>query len=376
LKKFISLLLAGVFTLTIYGQNIQTNTFETWTSGSWQNSMRWLYTYDGSGYLTTSLTQVYDIPTSSYKNYIQTNYTNNSNGTVQFYIIQNWDNPTNAWINSERSTYTYNDSKKPWTIIVEIWASANWQNSMKWLYTYDGNGYLTNNLSQSWDIPTSSYKNNSQTNYSNNSNGTVQHYIFQYWDNPTNAWINSRRITYTYNASNKPLTNIADTWTSGIWQNHVQQSYTYDVNEYLTTNLAQLWDIPTSSYLNYYQINYTNNSDGTIQHNILQTWDSQTNTWVNSQRLTYTYTSSTGIFKPGEFAFSIFPNPTTDKINISLIGIEQTKISIIDLQGITLFSNTFVDSKTILDVSRLISDIYLIVLERNNKRSVARFIKN
>jgi hypothetical protein len=110
MKKVITLTLSFIFSLTIYGQNILTATYETGTSGTWVNQMKQINTYDGSGYLTYNLTQAWDVPSSSWISSSQINYTNNSNGTVQQYTAQYWDNSSNSWINSQRATYIYTNS--------------------------------------------------------------------------------------------------------------------------------------------------------------------------------------------------------------------------------------------------------------------------
>jgi len=115
MKKLSTAIFASILSLTVCGQNVHTIIYETWTSGSWQNSMKQTNTYDANSYLTNNLTQLWDSPTSSYKDNSQVNYTNNSNGTIQQYISQTWDNGTSSWNNSQRATYTYNSSDKPLT---------------------------------------------------------------------------------------------------------------------------------------------------------------------------------------------------------------------------------------------------------------------
>ena len=181
-----------------------TITYETYTGGSWVTSMKQTYTYDGSNYLTHTLTQLWDSPSSTWKNNSQNNYTNNGNGTVQQYISQSWDNPNNVWKNSLRATHTYNSSNKPLTITYESYPVSSWQNSMKQISTYDGNGYLTKSLTQLWDTQSSTFKDYSQINYTNNVDGTIHQYISQNWSN--SIWSNSMRATFTYTAS----TGIAD----------------------------------------------------------------------------------------------------------------------------------------------------------------------
>jgi hypothetical protein len=376
MKKLISVVACAILSMAVYGQNVQTILYETWTSGSWITSLKQTNTYDGNGYLIKGLNETWDIASSSWKNNSQVNYTNNVNGTIQQYTSQSWDISTTSWINSQRATYTYNGSNKPLTITYESYTTGSWVNSLKQTNTYDGNGYLIKGLNETWDIASSSWKNNSQVNYTNNVDGTIQQYTSQSWDISTTSWINSQRATYTYNGSSKPLTTTYESYTTGSWVNSLKQTNTYDGNGYLINGLNETWDIASSSWKNNSQVNYTNNSNGTIQQYISQSWEIPTTAWKNSQRATYTYINSTGIFETNEFEFKIFPNPSTDKLNITLIGNAETKISITDLQGKVLFSKTCFCDETTIYVEALPSNIYFIILQRSNKASVNKFIKN
>ena len=106
MKKIIILSLSLVFSISIYGQNLLTLTYENWSGGAWVNYSEQTNTYDGSGYLTNQLVQLWDGSSSSWKNSSQTNYTNNVNGTIQQLIQQSW-LTTGAWSNSQRATMTY-----------------------------------------------------------------------------------------------------------------------------------------------------------------------------------------------------------------------------------------------------------------------------
>ncbi len=262
------------------------------------------------------------------------------------------------------------------TATYETWTSGAWLNQLKQNNTYDGSGYLTYNLAQSWDSPSSSWKNSSQINYTNNGNGTVQQYISQYWDSPSSSWLNSQRATYTYNGFNKILTATYETWTSGAWINQLKQNNTYNGSGYLTYNLSQTWDAPSSSWKNSSQTNYTNNGNGTVQQYIAQYWDNPSSSWINSQRATYTYTISTGIFEVNELECHFFPNPTCDILNLLFHDNSESKIEITDVQGKLLLSKIVLGNSVIIDVKNLPSNFYFLHWQQGNKSSVIKFIKN
>jgi hypothetical protein len=249
MKKIITLSLSLVFSLSIYGQNLLTLTYENWSGGTWVNYSEQTNTYDGSGYLTNQLDQLWDGSSSSWNNNEQFSYTNNGNGTVQQNIKQSWNPSSGTWMNSERLSYTHNGSNQVLTLTYENWSGGAWVNYVKSTNSYDGSGYLTNNVFQLWDSSSSSWKNSSQTNYTNNVNGTTQQLIQQSWL-PTGAWSNSIRTIYTYNGSNQVLAMTTEFWSGGAWINYLKSTNSYDASGYLTNNLVQLWDSSSSSWEN------------------------------------------------------------------------------------------------------------------------------
>ncbi|MDC8003257.1 T9SS type A sorting domain-containing protein [Aureisphaera galaxeae] len=80
---------------------------ETWNGSQYVNSSRNLYTYDGNGYLIELLTQIWDETGNSWVNSSFLTYQNNSNGTINTIITQLW-TQSNTWENSMRWTYSYN----------------------------------------------------------------------------------------------------------------------------------------------------------------------------------------------------------------------------------------------------------------------------
>ena len=276
MKKIITLSLSLVFSLSIYGQNLLTLTYENWSGGTWVNYSEQTNTYDGSGYLTNQLDQLWDGSSSSWNNNEQFSYTNNGNGTVQQNIKQSWNPSSGTWMNSERLSYTHNGSNQVLTLTYESWSGGAWVNYVKSTNSYDGSGYLTNNVFQLWDSSSSSWKNSSQTNYTNNVNGTTQQLIQQSWL-PTGAWSNSQRATFTYtnstgiHESNEIPFHFFPNPTSGILNIALTSLSEYEVFNINGQRVAQgktegqidITNLPTGSY----QIIITND-DGRSTHTI------------------------------------------------------------------------------------------------------------
>jgi hypothetical protein len=262
------------------------------------------------------------------------------------------------------------------TELTEIWSGGNWQNYYKQSNTYDGSGYLINNISQIWDLPTSSWENYNQSNYTNNANGTANIIIKQTWNPVTSSWNNSQRITNTYNASNDILTSITEEWTGGIWQNFSKDSNTYDGSGYLINKIFQTWDLLTSSWKNFNQSNYTNNANGTANIVVYQTWDSGTSSWNNSSRITYTYGSSAAVNELIAFNnLLLYPNPTDGKLTLVSNGLNDIiEYYITDVAGRIIEKIEIKSDVSYLDISNYKTGVYLIKSPKKN--TSFRIIKN
>lgn len=79
---------------------------QIWVGGNWQNESRITNTYVG-GWLSTSLSEIWLMPSGVWQNDTQSLYTNNLNGTPAQVIVQEWNTGTSAWDNSARITFTY-----------------------------------------------------------------------------------------------------------------------------------------------------------------------------------------------------------------------------------------------------------------------------
>lgn len=177
-------------------------------------------------------------------------------------------------------------SQKILTSLTETWKNETWKNLVQTLNTYDGNGYLIHDLTQSWNV---SWKDSFQTDYTNNPDGTAQQSISQSWNTLANGWENVQRENYTYTATKKVLISESEFWNSTDWFFSSKETNAYDGSDYLTNSLLQTYDFITP-WKDAYQTIYNNNPDGTVNQATSQIWN--VNVWNNEDRITYTYNSS------------------------------------------------------------------------------------
>jgi hypothetical protein len=348
-------------------QKIQKILEETWINDAWGNATQTLYSYDGNGYLIHDLTQNWDV---SWKDYFQTDYTNNSDGTKHQSISQSWNIGSGLWDDAERVTYTYNAAKKVLTSESEYWFDPDWMPIFKHTNTYDGSGYLTNSLLQSWDY-ISSWNDSSQTNYTNNPDGTVSQAVTQMWN--VNTWKDVSRITNTY-AGSKLIMSLYETSNGLVWENNSMDTNDYDGNGYLVHSLSQNW--VSNGWKDDYQSDITNYADGNPYQVVSQNWDAISGSWKNDSRITFTY----GALAVNENVFNksitIYPNPAEDRITFAKNDSSPSlKYVVTDLMGKQVLNGSIDAKETVVDIHPLATGIYFIQIMGQNTSQTLKMIK-
>jgi len=75
-------------------------------------------------------------------------------------------------------------------------------------------------------------------------------------------------------------------------------------------------------------------------------------------------------------AFSIYPNPATDKITVEQPGLTQSgNLTIVNIDGLELITRQITEPKTHLDISNLPSGVYFVRLTNDKTVEVGKFVK-
>lgn len=357
MKRLITLIGCIFFSINVYAQLVQIKTQENWNNNVWAGKIDYIYTYDDDGLIEHQLSKRKQ--TGSWKSMDQTAYTKDSDGLVTEKIAKDWDDAINDWENARRFEYTYTTANKLKTETLQIWDGEAWINSTKETLSYDQNNFLIQTLSENWNG--TSWLPSYQINYTNNRNGSVTNFVKQY----PNSSQKIEETTYTYTRSGKIKTITYEYFYSGA--TNKKEVYTYDNKDFLTHMISYYFP-----WLQHFQAHYTNNADGSIKQYISQTFEN--GSWKNARRITYTK-SGVGISESETSEITAYPNPTTDKLHLSLKEYAQTKVTVIDLQGRALLTTTFTGNETTLDVENLPSNVYLVVCEQNEKMFATKVVK-
>src|SRR5690606_5635164 len=81
-----------------------------------------------------------------------------------------------------------------------------------------------------------------------------------------------------------------------------------------------------------------------------------------------------GINEEEKFDIIIYPNPANNYLTIDGNQIQNLSISLYDITGRILFTNTF-DNKIIIDISKFTSGIYFVEVGKKDSKLVQKIIK-
>jgi YD repeat-containing protein len=329
-----------------------------WNGTQWDSSSNYTYQYDLSGNLIEWITQIWD--SVIWKNSFRYYYEYDSSANKTKWLLQNWNG---VWENVHQILYSYDINNNQVQDVSQIWNGIAWDNSGMNTYTYDINNNLITSLMSNWNgqwdsinLKTNTYDINNDlasTLDQSYSNGNfVNHFLFinsydtyhnnltqlqQRWIN--NAWENISHSTRDFDSLNNSIHGVAQDWNGTAWENAMQEWRTYSFS-----NLLSLKN---------------------------ESWNNQ---WVNSDSTHFYYSHVDGIPELSDIQFSVFPNPSFEKITVnSLSTIKKAEIfdACFRLRSSSIISKGV---KSIdIPVSSLSPGIYFIRLNGNS--SAIKFIK-
>jgi len=388
---------------------VLTETGLIWENNGWVNEWRDSYTYDGNGNNITILEQIWD---NGWIDDKLNTCTFDANGNMLTRLRQTW--ILNAWQDLSLTTWTYDGNGNKLTSTGQGWGNIIWVNEWMFSYTYDGNNNMLSELQQNWE--NNAWVNDFYVLFTYDGNNYMTSMTLQDW--VSDSWEYKNQYTYTYDFMGNMLTSLEEKWEANAWVNNWLMTNTYDGNGNQLTELDQMWN--NNSWVNDWMIIYTWNGSDNIVEMLGQYWDN--GNWMDDVKIEYEYVQgnivgsayqwSGGSWDPYDFvieivyldeslswsfgcykvevfyssylgeeeyfslpspSFSVFPNPTADKLNVIYESIqeESLSISIYDISG-QLLGILYQDDiqpgrKTIqLDTQELKQGLYFLEIKTGN----------
>ncbi len=194
-----------------------------------------------------------------------------------------------------RYFYTYNSNGELTnTLLLSTWGNdTTWVNLNNWTNTYDSNNNLIDSIYQNWNF--SSWINNAKHTFSYDSNNNCLSITEKLFGTSTGNWSNYLETLNTYNVTNKQISSKNRQWDyiNNFWWDTDSIKYNYDLNNTLVSHTyykSPYGVNPNWSYYGKDTILY--NSNNAPYYSFKKYWDNSSNQWRDLQRTYWTYDAS------------------------------------------------------------------------------------
>jgi hypothetical protein len=341
---------------------------QEWDGNAWVNSELTRMYYDNNGYPYES----YDFTWSgsAWENSVHSTYTVTGAGLPLTILMQMWDGTNNVWVDYVKMTFTYTANNQPLTALMELFYGGVWMNAMKVTWTYNAQWLATEELTETWNMQTSTWENEQRATFTYNASNLVDTELDQLWEN--GAWENVDLYHHTYDAGGHLTLKLIETWINGGWVSVERFTFTYngqwqEIEELVEQYYNGVW----SNYMHY---DYSYDGQGRMIYELLKEW--QNKGWVNSEQTSWTY-GLVGIEPPydlGTESLAVFPNPAQAIVNVvfTLETPGRVCLKIYNTSGVlvtTLLSRNLDDGRheQQFDIASLAPGVYSMALESHGK---------
>jgi hypothetical protein len=201
-------------------------------TNTWENYSRQLHTYNPQNRDTLLTNENWNTNTNQWRGIDRYTFVLNANGQTATATHQKYDTVSASYKNYDEQTYTYDASNRLTTSTFKFWNSStsSWSNSSKYSYAYNANGDLGQVLTEEWDINNLEWDLYSLQTRTYNANNWQTELLFQ--SRNGSVWANNTRVTYTYNPQGYLTQELGELWNTNtlVWGNYLQYFYWYEGN--------------------------------------------------------------------------------------------------------------------------------------------------
>lgn len=350
---------------------------------SWEDDSRITKTYNAEGKMLLELYQI-----SDGINWFDNEKTEHEYPNAETLIIKefNFKNSINDWEqqSEENITQTSNGYIQTSKSLIDDILSYTDKSE-----TTISNGKITQQISWIWDETTSAWVLDNKYTATYTIDGLLDLEEIYYWDTSLspNNWILSTKITYTRSQTNPKLIKLSQDCEDGSCVNLFRTSSNYDSKNNLIYAVIHAWDPSLGvngewrDWSNYtYEYDENNNNTKRTTKSIDYFSQSGALDFTSETRKFWEESSTLSVSFNHEKQFLVYPNPTTETINIAFKSPihTQRELSLYNMQGqllkkITL--KTGADSVSI-PITYQASGIYLLNIKNENSTEVFKIIKD
>ncbi|MBI9038171.1 MAG: T9SS type A sorting domain-containing protein [Bacteroidales bacterium] len=306
--------------------------YMNWEDENWVNDSKHVYTYDENGYMFEFCMQSWT--EGIWVDYIKITYTNNSSGKPIESLLYIWNPANELWVLTGKYIFTYDVNEFLIEQLMQVWLEEQWIDSDKWLFTYDGNGNLIEELELDWDYIGEIWE-NFDIHYYTYVDDLLMEDLKQMWEE--GAWVNDINTFWTYDGEGHATERLTKAWPFGAtaWENFLHNTFTYNANWQEIEDFVEKWE---SGVWTNHEIHYkTYDANGMIIEKLVQVFEAKG--WVNCEKQLYTNglvgISEYYLTRNSNLNLISFPNPFSSTTSISFDVFENSpvRLEIFDLMG-------------------------------------------
>lgn len=386
-----------LYTLVLFSLSLQAQTkllssiTETYDGITYTNNYGEDYLYDNNNNLIELIQYTWDGANwNEISKYLFSYNTDNRSTEI---IFQSFNG--SSYLNLDRITYNYNSNGKPTEAIAQSWNGAQWENSNKYEILYTGN-LMDSGIFSDWDG--TQWVNEERTIYTYSGN-SITEFLFEFWDG--SQWLSDdAREILTYNGNDKLVSNEFQFWTGANWVSDETINFEYDSDENRTRKTTtnpigqnkREYTYDTSVLLSNFAHPFLDKTgfDYEIGIEIQETdflfddipfinkilsysmfeFNNSSNSFIETSRTTFNYDSTLSNENFFYNSIRIYPNPTTDYLNIN--GLESNaQVEIFNLLGEKVFEKN-INKDQNFNIEYLNTGIYVL---RINKMASYKLVK-
>lgn len=340
--------------------------YKSWNGTGWDNVEKDQSRYDDNGFAYEAYNFIWE--NNAWVNNSYSVITNDPEGKPTFILMKIWS--SGIWNDFMQIFYTYNASGNPSELLLQI-NIGTWMNLIKATFFYNAQNQGTEIITQGWDIENSVWINDSRDAYTYNGNGWMIEELSQMWDGT--AWANNEIGYLTYEPNGHETEKLKKIWTGSSWENELHFTYSYNAQWLNTSEVVKIWY--NDAWINSYQIIFTYDAQERVIEELQQDWAAKG--WVNSSLSVYTYDLLIGInnFVAQQTPLVVTPNPVTDLLLIQCGESINGLLEICNSSGQLVYSEIVSGSEVRIDLSRLENGIYIINIKSEKRFERVKFLK-
>ncbi|MFA5330190.1 MAG: T9SS type A sorting domain-containing protein [Prolixibacteraceae bacterium] len=293
-------------------------------------------------------------------------YTYDGNGNVKEEIDQIWGN--GAWKNDSKYVFTRNQQGEPTEFMIYLWIGTDWLLTTRYTNIVWHNWQNEQKESYTTQLYNEgNWLNYSRYTYSYNGNKSVE--LQEVWDQ--NQWVFESRNTNIFTGTEEVT--IFEHWTEEQWKNIEKYTKVFDSRGNITTYGYESWEneqwTPKTEYL--FDMVYTDNND--LAEITYRYWEP--GLAESSNILKYEYANFLYFNFPTKTPeinslsdIRVFPNPVKDSFTIQFNenGDSNYRVDIVNLAGQVVYNSVFSELTVSVNTNWLKPGMYILNVSSSN----------